>query len=89
MQVAVFIGLFTSLISTSYVSFNYVNDKIKNKWISSGIVFVIGLLISLLGFSFIVVNLYAVMGGLGLIFLISIFCYYIKISNQKYCKKTL
>lgn len=89
MQVAVFIGLFTSLISTSYVSFNYVNDKIKNKWISSGIVFVVGLLVSLLGFSFIVVNLYAVMGGLGLIFLISIFCYYVKISNQKYCKKTL
>ncbi len=89
MQLAVFIGLFTSLISISFVSFNYINDKVQNKILTSLIVFVIGVLISLLGFSFIVVNLYAVMGGLGLIFLISIFCYYMKISKQKSCKKTL
>lgn len=76
MIVVVFIGLTTSLISDVYVLGLYAGNICKNKILTIFLILLIGFLISLMGFSFIVVNLYALLGGLGILFLFAIvFCY--------------
>jgi len=85
----VFIGLTTSLISDVYVLSIYAKNLNKNRYLVVGIILLLGFLISLLGFSFIVINLYALLGGLGVLFLIAILICYTKFKREKSNKKTL
>lgn len=82
----VFIGLTTSLISDVFVLSVYGEKFCKNKILLVGAILILGYIISLLGFSFIVINLYAMLGGLGILFLITVL---ITTMRQKSNKKSL
>ena len=82
----VFIGLTTSLISDVFVLSVYGERFCKNKILLVGAILILGYIISLLGFSFIVINLYAMLGGLGILFLITVL---ITTMRQKSNKKSL
>lgn len=89
MMCVVFVGLTTSLISDVYVLSIYAENLHSNKFLIVPVILIIGFFISLLGFSFIVVNLYALLGGLGVLFLIAILICASKFRKEKSNKKTL
>lgn len=78
-SILVWLGLLTTLISSVYIVSNYINSFIKNKGLSLLISLFLGFLISLLGFSFIVIYLYFIMGFFGLYFLIYLLANFKKI----------
>lgn len=78
--VVMFFALLTSLISTTYTLYKYLQPYIKNKIANLSIILAVGFLISLFGFSFIVVNLYAIVGVVGVLFCTAI------VVNQKNLK---
>lgn len=84
--VIIWCGVFTTLISSVYPILEWSDGFLKKRWISVPLIAVIGLAISLLGFSGIVDLLYPVMGAIGLFFIISASVYYFKNSGKIYEK---
>ena len=70
MQISIYLGLFTTLISNVFLLSNFVNKYIKNKVFSVVVSIVLGVVISLLGFDNLVGNVYIFIAVVGLIVVI-------------------
>lgn len=69
-SIILWLALLTTLISCVFVASNYISRIIKNKTLCVFVIMLIGFLISLFGFSFVVSYLYAVIGIFGIVFLL-------------------
>jgi len=79
-SIVIFFALLTSLITNVYTISKYLENLFKNNIPRITFILIIGFLISLFGFSFIVVNFYSAIGVLGLFFSTSVAL--IKIDNS-------
>lgn len=69
-------AMFTTLISAVYLVYSYIKQYF-NKYLSILIISLVGIAISMLGFEFIISNVYILLGILGLVlFLRSVYIYY-------------
>ena len=75
-------AMFTTLLSAVYIVYSYVH-KYFNKFVSVIIISCVGIIISLLGFTFIISYVYVLLGILGFIlFLRSVYVYYFSSNNK-------
>ena len=77
----VLLGVFTTLISSSFAIDNWFNQFFKQKGVSISIIVFLGFLVSRLGFSNIVSVFYPIEGLFGLIFIVGVILFYYK--NRK------
>jgi uncharacterized membrane protein YkvI len=70
MQIAVYVGLFTTLISNTFLLSRFVNKYIRDKRLSIIFCLLMGLLISLCGFDNIVGFVYIFIGIVGVVIVI-------------------
>lgn len=81
MQVCIYLGLFTTLISNVLLLANFVNTYIKNYILSVLVMLVISFILSFVGFKFIVGYVYSFVGVVGAFMIL-----YIGVFSKKYQK---
>ena len=65
MQISIYLGLFTTLISNAFLLSNFANRFISNKYIATLFGLILGVFISLLGFNNLVGYVYIFIAGVG------------------------
>lgn len=70
--VAIWFGLFTTLVSCVVILSNYINKFVKNRLISLQISIITGMIFSYIGFGVIVSYVYSIIGLIGLVMVIRI-----------------
>ncbi len=71
--IAIFFGIFTTLVSCIFMLCNYINTYVKNRSYSIIIALSLAIVISNFGFGFIVNYIYSIIGFLGLVFVLKLF----------------
>jgi|GEM_PF-5025995 len=84
--VAIFMGLITSLLSTSIVVKEKIKLKLKDNFVSSSIVLATTLVVSTIGFDSVVELLYPIIGVIGMV-IVMVDNIYAQIKNRKIYKK--
>lgn len=74
MQLSIFFGLFTTLISNTYLLSSYINNFIKSKHMSILFSLLLSWFISTMGFGIIVGYIYWFIGGVGLLIVMGVIC---------------
>lgn len=71
MQICIYLGLFTTLISNIFLLSNFIDKYIKNKTLSIIISLIMGVIISCFGFVFLVGSIYIFIAGVGIFIVFS------------------
>lgn len=72
MQISIFFGLFTTLISNAIIFNNYISNVISSRYLSSFVTLSLGLILSSFGFATIVGYIYWIIGVIGGILIVGI-----------------
>lgn len=76
-------AIFTTSVSTTYTMTSWLKQFVKNKFLSTNIIVVIGFILSRFGFSNIVENLYPLKGVLGVALIVSFSWFYLSHGKNK------
>lgn len=71
MQICIYLGLFTTLISNIFLLSNFANKYLKNKNLSIIISLIFGVIVSFLGFVYLVGSVYIFIAGVGVFIVFS------------------